>query len=130
MEFGWTKQEEAVREKVRSFLKTHLLSDWQETASLSPGSEAVTNFSRIFCPKLADAGLFFSHWPREFGGSDASAWEHFIIGEQMWEAGEPRGPQYYNVNWIGPTIMKFGTAGQKELHLSRMRQGNVIWCQG
>src|SRR4029078_3057253 len=48
----------------------------------------------------------------------------------MWEAGEPRGPQYYNVNWIGPTIMAYGTPQQKELHLGRMRRGDVVWCQG
>jgi len=48
----------------------------------------------------------------------------------MWELGEPRGPQYYNVNWIGPTIMAFGNAAQKDHHLGRMAAGDVIWCQG
>jgi alkylation response protein AidB-like acyl-CoA dehydrogenase len=73
MNFGWTEQQEAVREKVRSFLRTHLPSDWDEIASLSPGSEAVTNFSRRFCPELAQAGLLVPHWPAEFGGCDASS---------------------------------------------------------
>jgi alkylation response protein AidB-like acyl-CoA dehydrogenase len=130
MEFGWTEEQKAVRDKVRSFLEANLPPDWEATASQSPGSEAVTVFSKTFCPKLADAGLLVSHWPVEFGGSDASAWEHFIIGEQLWEAGEPRGPQYYNVNWIGPTIMKYGTPEQKAFHLDRMRLGDVTWCQG
>ncbi len=130
MEFGWTEAQQAVRGKVCSFLDAHLPSRWEQMACLSPGSEAVTNFSKSFCPSLAEAGLLIPHWPAEYGGADASTWEHFIIGEQMWEAGEPRGPQYYNVNWIGPTIMKFGAPEQKELHLNRMRQGDVIWCQG
>jgi alkylation response protein AidB-like acyl-CoA dehydrogenase len=130
MNFCWTEKQQAAREKVRSFLERHLPSNWAEIASLSPGSQAVTDFSRSFCPKLAQEGLLVSHWPAEFGGSDASVWEHFIIGEQMWEAGEPRGPQYYNVNWIGPTIMKYGTPDQKQYHLNRMRCGDVIWCQG
>ena len=130
MDFGWSQQEEAVRVRIRSFIKENLPEDWQATASLSPGSKAVTDFSKVFCSQLADAGLLISHWPEEFGGQDASAWEHFIIGEQLWEAGEPRGPQYYNVNWIGPTIMKYGSAEQKEQHLGRMRKGDVIWCQG
>lgn len=130
MNFGWSEEQEALRERVRSFLSANLPDDWAQTASLSPGSGAVTDFSRSFCPKLAEAGLLIPHWPAEFGGRDASAWEHFLIGELMWEAGEPRGPQYYNVNWIGPTIMKFGTAEQKALHLDRMRRGDVVWCQG
>lgn len=130
MEFGWTEHEIAVREKTRRFLQENLPAGWKTTAALSPGSQAVTDFSREICPKLHEAGLLLSHWPAEFGGTDASAWEHFIIGEQLWEAGEPRGPQYYNVNWIGPTILEYGTSEQKHYHLGRIREGNVIWCQG
>ena len=130
MEFGWSPELQALRKDVRRFLDAHLPADWDSTAALSPGSDAVTGFSRQFCPRLHAAGLLVPHWPREFGGRDASAWEHFIIGELLWAAGEPRGPQYYNVNWIGPTIMAFGTPAQKTQHLERMRQGDVIWCQG
>lgn len=130
MEFRWSEEQVAVRERVQAFIEQNLPADWEVTASLSPGSRAVTDFSKIFCPKLSEAGLLMSHWPEEFGGRGASAWEHFIIGEQLWEAGEPRGPQYYNVNWIGPTILHYGTPEQKQYHLGRMRQGDVIWCQG
>lgn len=130
MEFGWTERENAVRERAGQFLEANLPDDWAATASLSPGSQAVTDFSREICPKLHEAGLLLSHWPEEFGGVGASPWEHFIIGEQLWEVGEPRGPQYYNVNWIGPTILEYGTDEQKDYHLSRIRAGDVIWCQG
>lgn len=130
MEFSWNQEQVAVRNRIRSFIDANLPEDWERTAALSPGSQAVTDFSKEFCPKLADSGLLLSHWPEEFGGRNASPWEHFIIGEQLWEAGEPRGPQYYNVNWIGPTILQYGTPEQKELHLGRMQQGDVIWCQG
>ncbi len=130
MEFGWTEEQVAVRGKVDAFLKANLPDDWEAMASLSPGSQAVTDFSKVFCPKLDAAGLLVPHWPSLFGGQDASTWEHFIIGEQMWQAGEPRGPQYYNVNWIGPTIMKYGNPEQQDYHLKRMRQGDVIWSQG
>jgi alkylation response protein AidB-like acyl-CoA dehydrogenase len=130
MDFGWSTEQEALRAKMRGFLDENLPDDWARIASLSPGSQAVTDFSRTFCPKLAEAGLLASHWPEEFGGRSAPAWDHFIIGELLWEAGEPRGPQYYNVNWIGPTILHYGSGEQKAQHLGRMREGNVIWCQG
>jgi alkylation response protein AidB-like acyl-CoA dehydrogenase len=130
MEFGWTPEQDALREKVAAFLSAHLPADWGMIASQSPGSQAVTDYSKQFCPPFAEAGMLASHWPQEFGGADAPAWEHFIIGEMLWEAGEPRGPQYYNVNWIGPTIMKYGTEEQKQLHLARMLKGDAVWCQG
>src|SRR5690606_7586001 len=57
-------------------------------------------------------------------------WEHFILGEEMWAAGEPRGAQYMNVNWIGPTLMRFGTEAQKRRYIPEMAAGRAVWCQG
>ena len=48
----------------------------------------------------------------------------------MWQRGEPRGSQYMNVNWIGPTIMKYGSEEQKRRHLPPIARGEVLWCQG
>ena len=48
----------------------------------------------------------------------------------MWRIGEPRSSQYMNVNWVGPTIMAYGTPEQKALHLPRISAGNAFWCQG
>jgi alkylation response protein AidB-like acyl-CoA dehydrogenase len=48
----------------------------------------------------------------------------------MWAAGEPRGAQYMNVNWIGPTIMRFGSEEQKQALIPPMAAGKAIWCQG
>lgn len=45
-------------------------------------------------------------------------------------AGEPRGAQYMNVNWIGPTLMRYGTPAQRERYLPPMARGDAIWCQG
>jgi alkylation response protein AidB-like acyl-CoA dehydrogenase len=130
MDFSWSGPQSAFRARVVDFLKSELPDDWSEIARHGPGSRQQTDFSLRFCPKLAEAGLLVPHWPKEFGGEGATVWEHFILGEEMWAAGEPRGPQYMNVNWIGPTIMRFGTDEQKELHLPRAAQGQAIWCQG
>ena len=35
-----------------------------------------------------------------------------------------------NVNWVGPTLMRYGSAQQKGEHLSRISKGDVLWCQG
>jgi len=130
VDFSWSDEQVALRARVAAFVDAHLPADWEAIAAQSPGSEAVTGFSKDFCPRLHAAGLLVPHWPMEHGGEGASAWHHFIIGEVLWEAGEPRGPQYYNVNWIGPTIMKYGSDEQKAYHLGRMRAGDVIWSQG
>ena len=83
-----------------------------------------------FCRKLGERGLLTPHWPTEYGGRGASGWQFIILGEELWKAGEPRGSQYMNVNWIGPAIMMAGTDEQKRYHLRRISRGDVLWCQG
>lgn len=130
MNFGWSEADSAFRSRVQAFLKAELPVDWAEMSRHGPGSREQTEFSRVFCARLAAEGLLVPHWPSEYGGAGTTPWQHFILGEEMWAAGEPRGPQYMNVNWIGPTIMAFGTPQQRSLYLPDMAAGTVIWCQG
>lgn len=130
MEFAWSPEEVAFRRELRAFLDRELPADWEEIAAGGPGSEAQVAFSRGFCARLAERGWLTQSWPREHGGADASPWRHAILGEEMWARGEPRGPQYMNVNWIGPAIMRFGSDAQKREHLPPIARGEALWCQG
>jgi alkylation response protein AidB-like acyl-CoA dehydrogenase len=86
--------------------------------------------TREICRKLAARGWLTMAWPPEHGGAGASVWMQAILREEMWAHEEPRGPQYMNLNYIGPMIMRFGTAEQRERFLPPMARGEVIWCQG
>src|SRR5690242_2812797 len=119
MDFAWDEAQTAFRTTVRRFLADNLPSDWESLAH-GPASEAQSAFSKQFCAKLAKAGLLVPHWPARWGGRDADAWTSFILAEEMWAAGEPRGGQYMNVNWIGPTLMKFGTESQQDRYVPPM----------
>ncbi|MDX2276913.1 MAG: acyl-CoA dehydrogenase family protein [Hyphomonadaceae bacterium] len=131
MEFAWTADHERFRRRVRDALDELLPPDWDERyVPESYASDLQVEFSREFCAKLAERGLLVPHWPKEFGGAGADHWCHFILNEEMKAAGEPRGPQYMNVNWIGPTLLKFGNEAQKEQHVKGISSGRVIWCQG
>lgn len=130
MEFGWAADEQAHRDRVRAVLTRMLPPDWEDISVHGPGSDGQTAFSRIFCPALAEEGLLVPHWPEAFGGEDAAVWHQFILGEEMWAVGEPRGPQYMNVNWIGPVMMRFGSEAQQAKYLPPIRKGDAIWCQG
>jgi alkylation response protein AidB-like acyl-CoA dehydrogenase len=129
MEFDWNDEQRAFRDKVRAFLADNLPDDWEEIAH-GPGSEAQTLFSKEFCGALAKEGMLVPHWPEEWGGREADPWTSFILAEEMWAAGEPRGGQYMNVNWIGPTLMRFGTPEQKDRYIPPMARGETLWCQG
>src|SRR5579862_5647827 len=119
MDFTWSSEQASFRATVRDFLASHLPANWESVAH-GPASAAQTSFSKEFCQALARAGLLVPHWPARWGGRDADAWSAFILAEEMWAAGEPRGGQYMNVNWIGPTLMKFGTPEQQDRYIPRM----------
>lgn len=129
MDFDWNEEQRTFRSTVRAFLEARLPPDWEEIAH-GPGSEAQTTFSKEFCGALAEAGLLVPHWPKQWGGRDADPWASFILAEEMWAVGEPRGGQYMNVNWIGPTLMRFGSGEQQQRYIPSMARGETLWCQG
>jgi alkylation response protein AidB-like acyl-CoA dehydrogenase len=83
-----------------------------------------------FCKELSAKGLLTLSWPAEFGGQDGSLWDQTVVREEMWAHHEPRGAQYMGLNWVGPSIMEFGTDYQKAFHLPPIAAGERIWCQG
>jgi alkylation response protein AidB-like acyl-CoA dehydrogenase len=83
-----------------------------------------------FCKELAARGLLTLSWPEEFGGQAGSLWDQTVVREEMWAHHEPRGAQYMGLNWVGPSIMEFGTEHQKAVHLPPIAAGERIWCQG
>lgn len=130
MDFTWTEDQQAFRRKIEHFLKANLPDDWEEFSKHGPASPALTEFARTFCRNLAEHGMLFPHWPKEIGGEGLGPWEQQILAEVMWEYGEPRGGQYMNVNWIGPTLVKYGTEAQKARYLPQIASGEMLWCQG
>lgn len=127
MEFGWHDDEVRFRHEVCAFVNEQVPKEW---TLLTPGEDPYSETTRDFCRKLASKGWLVPHWPREYGGSGASPWHFAILSEELWLAGEPRGSQYMNVNWIGPAIISAGTEAQKREHLLRIASGDVLWCQG
>jgi alkylation response protein AidB-like acyl-CoA dehydrogenase len=130
MEFVWTEEEAAFRARLRAFLAASLLEDWERFSQHGPASPELTKFAEGFCGKLAGEDLLIPHWPVEIGGGGLDAWHQTILAEEMWIAGEPRGGQYMNVNWIGPTLIRYGSPEQQARYLPPIAEGRALWCQG
>ena len=130
MDFQWSEDQRKFRQRVRSFLSATLPADWEEKSKFDTSSGYVSEYSRIFCPLLAQEGLLIPHWPKQFGGEDLDPYYHWILGEELFAVGDPRSYQYMNVNWVGTAILQYGTPEQKEEHIGRIAAGTHIWCQG
>ncbi len=128
MDFDWTEDDVKYREDIRTFLREALPPNWAGWHRASV--EEYRRESKRFCAAMAKAGFFTQNWPVEYGGQGASAWKACVLSEVFATRGDPRGPQYMNVTWIGPAIMQYGTPEQMEYHLKRISAGDVCWCQG
>ena len=82
-----------------------------------------------FCRTLAEQGMLCLAWP-QIRRARRIVWEQTMVREEMWAHHEPRGAQYMGVNWVGPTLMRYGTEEQQRKHLPPIAAGEVIWCQG
>ena len=129
MEFAWASEDVDFRSELETFLDDELTDRWHGPVAVL-GSKENTDYSRRFAALLAERGWLTPHWPKEFGGSEASPWMLAVLGEELWSRGEPRGPQYMNANWIGPSIMAHGTPEQCDRYLPPIARGDAIWCQG
>ncbi len=127
MDFAFTPEEERFRAELRAFLDAELPAWWR---GMFVDDERVFPETRRICRLLAERGWLTMAWPREHGGQDAGVWQQTIVREEMWAHDEPRGPQYMNLNYIGPCIMRFGSDEQKRRFLPPMAAGRVIWTQG
>jgi alkylation response protein AidB-like acyl-CoA dehydrogenase len=127
MDFAFGEEEERFRTELRAFLAAELPEWWRGMFVDDPRAMPLT---RDFCRKLARRGWLVMAWPREWGGRDAGPWMQAVLREEMWAHEEPRGPQYMNLNYIGPCIMRFGSEAQKRRFLPPMAAGEVIWTQG
>jgi alkylation response protein AidB-like acyl-CoA dehydrogenase len=127
VDFAFSDEEERFRTELRAFLAAELPSWWRGMFVHDPRAIPET---RRLCRALAARGWLTMAWPREWGGQDASVWMQAVLREEMWAHDEPRGPQYMNLNYIGPCIMRFGTPEQKRRFLPPMAAGEVVWTQG
>jgi len=129
MDLDWSEDEAAFRAALRASMATHMRPGWTLDDRDMP-TQADVDAVKAFCAALGEEGFLTPHWPVQFGGREASPWEQLVISEETWAAGEPRGGQYMNTNWIGPALMAFGTPEQQALHLPPITRGEVNWCQG
>jgi hypothetical protein len=80
--------------------------------------------------RLFDAGYAGIHWPKEYGGREASLAQQLIYHEECARAGAPfDGMLFVGLNHGGPTLMVEGTPEQKTRHLPAILQGEDVWCQ-
>lgn len=119
----------AFRDTVRSFLRMHLSEEMRQGQSLTSGVFPEPAVSRPWHHALGQQGWLAPLWPVENGGTGWTGIQRFIF---EYEAAMAGAPIVYpmGVRLVGPVIIAFGTAAQKDFYLPRILRDEDYWCQG
>jgi alkylation response protein AidB-like acyl-CoA dehydrogenase len=96
-----------------------------------PGREHEAFERRLaFDRALHEAGWTPLSWPREYGGVGATLDQQLIFHEEYARAGAPARVSHLGEQLLGPTLIEFGTPGQRERFLPPIASVTELWCQG
>ncbi|MGD2126371.1 MAG: acyl-CoA dehydrogenase family protein [Desulfobacteraceae bacterium] len=128
MEFGFTKEEEALIQAVRTFLKEKITPELRaEVNALGPiygGPEA-----RKIMREFGAEGWITPHWPKAYGGLGASEMLNYIIRDKLsYELGIFMG--FVGAHMAGPTILRFGSEEMKKKFLKPIARGEIEFALG
>ena len=130
MDLGFTTEEEAFREEVRSWLDVNLPADWRHKGVGGFREEEETDLQRQWQHRLHEAGWLKLAWPKQAGGRDASPVMQAIYQEEMAKAGAPIILGRLGVSLLAPTLLVHGSPWQKETYVEKILSGDLIFCQG
>jgi len=126
MDFNYTEEQEAFRQKVRDFVTHNLPKNSGRAGSPQSGAQADREFLIQWQRKLYEAGLLGVSWPREYGGGGKTEMELAIFNEEMAKAGAP----VPNVSVFGPVMLAHGSEEQKQRYLRKALSAEEHWCLG
>ena len=130
MDLGFTAEEEAFRQEVRSWLDANLPSEWRQGGKGGYRDEEDTELQRQWQRRLYEGGWLKLGWPREAEGRGATPVMQAIYQEELAHAGAPGILGRLGVTLLAPTLVAHGTPWQKETYLEKILSGELIFCQG
>ena len=130
MDFTLTPDQDAFRQRVRTWLEANIPDDWTKFGlSEVPRPEAYA-FLRKWQATLYDAGFIGVTWPKEYGGQGLTFVEEMILHQEMALQKSPPMLNVLGVGMAGPTIIAYGTEEQKKRYPAKILSCEEIWCQG
>lgn len=131
LDFSFTKQEEAFRQEIRTWLETNLPDGWLSGDYKIPTDEKEhADFLRSWQKTLYEGGFAAIAWPEKYGGRNATLMEEIVYHQEMVRVKAPALINYVGIHMVAPTLMQIGTEEQKEKYIPKILTGEEVWCQG
>jgi 3-oxocholest-4-en-26-oyl-CoA dehydrogenase alpha subunit len=126
MHLSYAPEQERIRGELRSYFAA--LMTPERRAGLEGGDYGDGKAYREVVRQLGRDGWLALSWPAEYGGRDATMMDQLIFTDEAAAAGVP--VPFLTINTVGPTIMRYGTAGQKAFYLPRIAAGELHFSIG
>jgi alkylation response protein AidB-like acyl-CoA dehydrogenase len=119
------EETKGLREEVRAFLA-------EELRHVPAVTRAQTwmGFDADFSRKMGARGWIGMRWPKKYGGHERSAFDRYVVLEEMLAAGAPVGGHWIGDRQSGPLLLNFGTEEQRQLILPKVARGECFFCIG
>ena len=132
MNFNDTEQQAEFRAKCSTWLKDNAQPKTSARNDKRYGKADQKEFLKSaleWQKKKFDAGWAMLHWPKIYGGLEASPRERIIWGQEEAKFDVPWGVYEIGLGMAGPVMMQYATEEQKQRYLPPMAAGEEIWCQ-
>ena len=86
--------------------------------------------ARLWLDRMVEKGWTVPTWPKAYGGAELERSQYEILIDELKRAGARTPLTGRGVNYIGPTILEFGTDEQKAKWLPICARGEGAWAMG
>ncbi|MEU0481844.1 acyl-CoA dehydrogenase family protein [Streptosporangium sp. NPDC006013] len=119
-----TPEQQRLRAELREYFQSCLTAADRKKISTDPFGHAYMEH----CRTLGRDGKLGLGWPKEYGGGGYGPLEQQIFANEIARAEVPY--PIITVQTVGPTLMQYGTAAQKEFFLPRILAGECHFAIG
>ncbi|TXS89832.1 acyl-CoA dehydrogenase [Parahaliea maris] len=116
---------EALRDEVRDFLAAH-----PPAPAADIRARSWMGFDADFSRALGQRGWVGLSLPREYGGAGGSAFERFVVLEELLAAGAPVSAHWIADRQSAPLLLRYGSESLRQELLPRICAGEVYFCIG
>ena len=86
--------------------------------------------TRLWLERMAGRGWTVPTWPREYGGAEISREEYGVLIDELKRINARPPLTGRGVNYIGPTLLEYGSDEQKARWLPGISRGDGGWAMG
>lgn len=115
-----------LRAEVREFL-----AEQRAAGAFVPGVDSwLAGWDEEFSQALGERGWLGMTIPTEYGGQGRTHLERFVVTEELLCAGAPVAAHWIADRQIAPSLLRFGTAAQRDEYLPDIARGKSYWAIG